>query len=291
MKHHKIKAGDIDLLAGCPPCQAFSSMRRLNGHRQVRDRKNKDLLFDFLRFVRQLRPKVILMENVPHLGKDRRFLMMQRLFNKLGYLGKPEIFNAADFGVPQRRRRLIYIASRVGSIEYARAFQRNGQLTVRNAIGHLRPPGNTGDPLHDFPESHNARITHLIAKVPKDGGSRSSLGKRLQLPCHRKCDGFKDVYGRMWWDKVAPTITGSSFNPSKGRFLHPSQDRAITLREAAILQSFPEGYSFSLRRGKCAAAQMIGNAFPPKLVRAHASNILNRLCSGPTTVQAGRSLN
>jgi DNA (cytosine-5)-methyltransferase 1 len=107
------------------------------------------------------------------------------------------------------------------------------------------------------------------------------LGRQRQLKCHRKCDGFKDVYGRMAWDEVSPTMTGGCVNPSKGRFLHPTKDRAITLREAALLQAFPPSYFFSLRRGKFPAAQMIGNALPPEFIRRHALRVLNTIRKHP----------
>src|SRR5690606_18933389 len=106
---------------------------------------------------------------------------------------------------------------------------------------------------------------------PKNGGSRSDLPKELWLSCHLKRPGsYKDVYGRMAWSDVSPTITGGCISPSKGRFIHPEQDRAITLREAALLQTFPDNYKFSLRKGKDFAALMIGNALPPVLIHAHA---------------------
>src|SRR5690606_12010561 len=114
--------------------------------------------------------------------------------------------------------------------------------SVRDAIGDLPKPSVSDDPLHDPMEDRSERIAKMIALIPKDGGSRSALGKRRQLECHKRCNGFKDVYGRMAWDDVAPTITGGCVNPSKGRFLHPTQNRAITLREAALLQSFPPNY-------------------------------------------------
>jgi DNA (cytosine-5)-methyltransferase 1 len=118
---------------------------------------------------------------------------------------------------------------------------------------------------------------NLIKLIPKDGGSRGDLSLRYQLPCHKRCDGFKDIYGRMAWYDVAPTITGGCLNPSKGRFLHPEQNRAITLREATLLQGFPRGYVLSLRRGRFAAAEMIGNALPPGFVKRHAKQIVRFL--------------
>lgn len=277
MKKLGLKPGELDLLAGCPPCQAFSSMRRLNGNRRVFDRQSKDLIFEYLRFVRSLRPKVIMIENVPRLRDDYRFNDIRKSLRGLGYIGDPEIFNAADHGVPQRRRRMVFIASRVGEIEYAEALEQGRRLTVRDTIATMPRPGRSGDPLHDLPENRSKKVRRLIAKIPKNGGSRISLGREHQLECHKSCDGFKDVYGRMAWDEVAPTITGGCFNPSKGRFLHPSQNRTITLREAALLQSFPQNYFFSLERGKSGAAQMIGNAFPPRFVESHALQIREHL--------------
>lgn len=278
LKHHGLCKGHLDLLTGCPPCQAFSSMRRLNGRRRIHDRESKDLVFEYLRFVEGLKPKVVMIENVPRLIDDYRFNQVRRRLWDLGYIGQPAIYDAADAGVPQRRRRMVYIASRVGEIEHPEPV--TYRQTVRDAIGNLRRPGRSGDPLHDLTESRSSRITDLIARIPKDGGSRSALGKRNQLKCHRSCDGFKDVYGRMAWDTVSPTITGGCVNPSKGRFLHPDQNRAITLREAALLQSFPPDYFVSLDRGKFAAALLIGNAFPPQFVRHHAILIRKRLQNG-----------
>jgi DNA (cytosine-5)-methyltransferase 1 len=120
---------------------------------------------------------------------------------------------------------------------------------------------------------HKPEIAELIRAVPKDGGSHRTLSSGVQLDCHKRCDGFFDIYGRMAWDEVAPTITGGCVNPSKGRFLHPRQDRVISLREAALLQTFPLGYRFLLERGKYPAAQMIGNALPPRFVRRHALSV------------------
>lgn len=278
LRHHKLRKGELDLLVGCPPCQAFSAIRRLNGNRIVRRKTEKDLVFEFMRLVRGLFPKVVMLENVPRLMNDYRFQSVKSELRKLGYEGEPQIFNAADFGVPQRRRRLVYVASRIGVID-CRAVVKVDRRTVRDAIGKLKPAGKSGDPLHDIPENRTQAIVERIANVPKDGGSRSDLGDAEQLECHKSCDGFKDVYGRMAWDAVAPTITGGCFNPSKGRFLHPEENRAITLREAALLQSFPSDYFFSLDEGKCAAAQMIGNAFPPAFVQHHAESIREKLVS------------
>ena len=266
----KLKKGQLDLLAGCPPCQGFSVMRTRNGNNRVRDQRN-DLVFEFLRFVKALRPKTIMMENVPVLAENRRMMKIKKKLKAMGYEsnGTPIVLNTAEYGVPQRRRRMILVCSRVGTIVLPVGTKK--RKTIHQAIGKLRKPGKSGDPLHDLKEKRDPKVVRLIKLIPKNGGSRSDLPKRMHLPCHQKLEsGFSDVYGRMRWDDVSPTITSGCVNPSKGRFLHPSQNRAITLREAALLQSFPRNYHFSLRGGKEAAALMIGNALPPAFIKKHA---------------------
>lgn len=273
LNYHKLKKGRLDLLTGCPPCQAFSSIRRLNGKKRIYDKESKDLIFNFLAFVEGLYPKVVMIENVPQLIEDYRFSKVVNHLRSLGYDGQPKILNAADFGVPQRRRRMVYIASRIGDLGNFAPLISNENVTVRDAIASLPLAGHSGDALHDLPEKRSKRVSQLIKMIPKDGGSRSALGEEAQLSCHKRCSGFNDVYGRMSWDGVAPTITGGCVSPSKGRFLHPEQNRAITLREAALLQTFPQDYFFSTSKGKYKTAEMIGNAFPPRFVRFHAAKI------------------
>lgn len=261
-----LRVGELDLLAGCPPCQGFSAMRTLNGAIAVDDPRN-DLLFEFQRFIEVLLPRVIMMENVPGLAADKRFSDFAARMKQLGYVGEPRILNAAEYGVPQRRRRLIYLAGMGMAIPFAKPVPKH--KTVSDAIGDLIEAGNSGDAVHDIPEHRSPKIMALIKRIPKDGGSRTDLPKKDQLPCHKRCNGFKDVYGRMAWDSQAPTITSGCFNPSKGRFLHPDEDRAITMREAALLQGFPIDYKFLATNSKSAVALMIGNALPPPFIAAH----------------------
>lgn len=263
----KLTPGRLDLLAGCPPCQAYSTVRTLNGHRSVRE-STKDLLFQVLRFVKRLQPKTVMLENVPGLKDDARWGVFVSRLTKLGYSCRFDVLNAAAYGVPQRRRRLILLASRVGEPAFAPPARR--RRTVIEALQGVGRRGSSGDELHDFPENRNHRVLRLIKRIPKNGGSRTDLQKRFQLDCHKEFDGFKDIYGRMKWNDIAPTITGGCVNPSKGRFVHPRRDGAITLREAALLQTFPRRYFFSLSKGKHAVAAMIGNALPPEFVRRHA---------------------
>jgi DNA (cytosine-5)-methyltransferase 1 len=270
-----IKRGELDLLAGCPPCEGFSSMRTLNGSQPVQDKRN-DLIFQFLRFVRKLRPKAIMLENVPDLRKDGRFSRFCAELKLLGYdADNFDVLDASNYGVGQRRRRLILLAGLNGHIDFAP--KQTSKVTVQEVISGLPVAGTSGDPLHDVPEKRHPRIFDMIKCIPVDGGSRSQLGESRQLQCHRNFNGFKDVYGRMAWGKPSPTITGGCVNPSKGRFLHPVEHRTITLREAALLQGFPLNYKFSLRRGKFLAAEMIGNALPPDFIRCHARQVLKFL--------------
>ncbi len=277
MEELGLKKGKLDLLAGCPPCQGFSTIGTRNGNKKGDDPRN-DYVFEMLRFIEAFLPKTIMMENVPALAKDGRMDLVKARLKKIGY-NNPDvrILNTADYGVPQNRRRMIFLCSRVGKLKVEKSRGDIKLKTVRSAISKLPVPGNTGDPIHDYPEKRSDKIKKRISLIPKNGGSRSDLSEEYELDCHKKTDGFKDVYGRMSWDKPSPTITGGCSNPSKGRFLHPEQNRTITLREAALLQTFRRDYKFSLRSGKQGVAVMIGNALPPKFIRFHARNILNHL--------------
>jgi DNA (cytosine-5)-methyltransferase 1 len=249
-------------------------MRTLNGKRSVRDKRN-DLVSEFVRFVEALRPKAIMMENVPGLAGNGRFRQFCKRLGEIGYRGEYQILNAAAFGVPQRRRRLIYLAGLNRKLSFAKP--RTDFRSVRDAISSLGAAGRSGDAVHDIPERHSENIQELIKSIPKNGGGRTDLSDSRQLECHKLCDGFKDVYGRMEWDKSAPTITSGFFNPSKGRFLHPTKNRAITVREAALLQGFPKSYKFNAEYGKVALALMIGNALPPPFITAHARQVSKEL--------------
>jgi DNA (cytosine-5)-methyltransferase 1 len=263
-----MRPGELSLLAACPPCQGFSTMRTKNGTRWNRDRRN-DLIFEVLRIVRSMRPISVMMENVPGLAGNRRCRDFRKGLESLGYRVKFGVLNAVDFEVPQKRRRLVLLASKVGEPEFAPKAK--SYPTVRDVIGNITPPRRSRDPLHNYSTRRSKRIEILIRKIPRNGGSRMALGPKHQLPCHKRLDGFKDVYGRMAWDKPAPTITGGCINPSKGRFLHPIANRAITLREAALLQTFPGTYRFPLDHGRYAVAMLIGNALPPEFIRRHAT--------------------
>jgi len=268
----KLTTADIDLCAGCPPCQGFSTVRTLNGSKTIDDPRN-DLIAEYVRFVRCIKPRAIMLENVPGLLNDARFTAAAEELESLGYPATDgaRILNAADYDVPQNRRRLVLLCVRNGTVEFPVA--RPAGRTVRDALAGLGEAGKSGDPLHDLGERRSDRVMALIEAIPEDGGGRLDLPNAQRLKCHKDFTGFKDVYGRIRWDRPAPTITGGCHNPSKGRFLHPIAHRAITLREAALLQGFPPHYAFALDRGKLAAAAMIGNAVPPPLAAAQAAAI------------------
>jgi len=258
-----LRRGALDLLAGCPPCQGFSTMRTHNRSSHVRDARN-GLVAQFGRFCEALQPRALLMENVPGLEADRRFRLLTKRLERLGYQLTWRVLDAAEYGVPQRRKRFVLLGLKGGCVAFAPPAAR--RMRVRDAISALVPPQFSEDPLHNHGETRSQEIIQLIRDIPKDGGSRGDLGPDRQLACHQRISGWNDVYGRMAWDQPAPTMTSGCVNPSKGRFLHPEEDRAITLREAALLQTFPRNYKFPLTEGKFKAASLIGNALPPKFV-------------------------
>ena len=274
MEKLNLEAGELDLLAGCPPCQGFSTLRTFNGSYEI-DEPMNDLVFEFARFARILLPKTLMMENVPGLMDDDRIRRLQRRLRTLRYKCNVRVLDAAEFGVAQRRQRMILLGSRFRPPVFSSPIRR--KRTVAEALRVLPTPETSQDPIHNYSVRRAEHVLSLIRRIPKDGGSRTDLPDEDQLECHRGFDGFKDIYGRMAWRKPSPTITGGCINPSKGRFIHPEEDRAITLREAAVLQGFPKGYMFDLARGRYSVAQMIGNAFPPKFAEHHARSLYQQL--------------
>ncbi|HLG33873.1 MAG TPA: DNA cytosine methyltransferase [Bacteroidia bacterium] len=263
----------LHLLAGCPPCQGFSSVRRLNG-KNVRDERN-DLIMQYLRFVKALKPLTIMMENVPALEKYHLFKDMVKELRKT-YNVKYKVVNVKEYGVPQRRRRLVLVGSRLGVIQIATGNKE--KVTVRDAIGKMEPIAITKDPIHRIVAKHTAKVLERIKLTPKNGGSWKDLPAEYILKCHDKENvGFNDIYGRLRWDDYSTTITGGCLNPSKGRFLHPEEDRVISAREAALLQSFPKSYKFPADISKTSLALLIGNALPPKFSYIQSLNIKKHL--------------
>ena len=262
-----LKHGNLDLLVVCSPCQPFSSQQR-----SVTEDDRSDLILQTIRFANALAPKLILLENVPGLAGPRFKTLRDKLLTGLKregfYLSTTRRLDAADFGVPQRRVRYIMIASKDhASPELPQDTVAGTQVTVRTAIGDLQPlksgEADPNDELH-FARQHRAVALKRLKHIPPNGGSRESLPDALQLRCHKGHKGHPDVYGRMTWDAVAPTLTTGCTDLTRGRFGHPRDDRALTLREAARLQTFPDDYRF-IGNSKEIATQ-IGNAVPVKLI-------------------------
>ena len=271
----KLKGQQLHLLAGCPPCQGFSSIRRLNKKASIRDSRNR-LVLEYLRLVKGLKPLTIMMENVPGLKDYFLFIKVVKELYKLGYNPQVAIVNVKEYGVPQRRKRLVMVGSLLGDLQIEKSI--NERSTVRKAIGDLTPVEKTNDSVHKIVAVHTSKIMERIKLTPKDGGSWKDLPKKYKLECHKKDNvGFNDIYGRLRWDDYSTTITGGCLNPSKGRFLHPKENRCISAREAALLQSFPIDYKFPTNITKTSLALLIGNALPPKFSYYQSKNIYNHL--------------
>jgi len=287
--------GEVDVLVGCPPCQGFSFLKRTRRKKGLRDRRNS-LVATFVERVRQIRPKVAVFENVAGIlyGSHRRYLnLLTAGLSRAGYVTACGAVNAADYGVPQFRIRTIALAaereqlSKPLSLPSPTHFDPaqaapggRSWVTVRQAIGDL-PPLAPGEKSRDFPNHdaplHRESTLRVIKSVPKDGGSRRNLPKSLWLPCHLKLNdrnqrGAESVYGRMRWDEPSSTITTGCHQPSCGRFIHPEQDRAITLREAARLQTIPDDFVFEGSKEQIGI--QIGNAMPMKLAQVLARQVL-----------------
>ncbi len=280
--------GQLTVMVGCPPCQGFSRMRNENG---VEDKRNR-LVLRYAAFVKEFMPRYAIFENVPGLWRTQHgkqlYGELRTLINELGYQIQEQVVEVADFGVPQHRKRVIVIAAaRKLSLPYLSPTHSNPEkittdksrlkpwMTVREAIRRYPPlvAGQNGEANGTYP-NHIAsktgeKVLEFIRQVPPNGGSRTDVVEEHWLRCHIEHRGHKDVYGRVAWDRPANTITSGCTNPSKGRFVHPEQDRAITPREAAALQGFPDSFVFE---GRSIPSQ-IGNAVPPPLAGAIASSI------------------
>ena len=265
------EADDV-LFAGCAPCQPFSQQR--NSPEEHRDR---NLLSEFGRIVEEYLPAYVLVENVPGIkgkGHDVFEAFLQRL-QENGYQYDYSILNAKNYGVPQNRKRLVLIASRVAPIIMP-AITHDGSLerpyrTVADAIGGF-PHIEAGQSSEALPNHKATNLSELnlrrIRATSHNGGSRTEWPEDLILACHRaKGAGHTDVYGRMAWNEVSPTLTSKCCSISNGRFGHPEQDRAISFREAAALQSFPDDYIF-YGNSEAIIGRQIGNAVPVVLAQA-----------------------
>jgi len=265
--------GALRMLAGCAPCQPFSAYRRgadTSGEEQW------PLLREFARLVREVRPDLVTMENVPRVGTSEVFRDFVAALEDEGYEVDWRIVYGPEYGLPQHRRRMVLLASRHGVLPVPDGhLQPEDFMTVRDAIGSVSPvrSGATDDldQLHTARKLSELNLQRVRASRP--GGTWMDWPEELRSACHRRSSGasFHNVYARMEWDKPAPTITTLANSFGAGRFGHPDQDRSITPREAALLQGFPDGYRFAPSTGKMsmsAITRMVGNAVPPPIARA-----------------------
>lgn len=277
---------EIRVLAGCAPCQPYS---RLN-QKVATDQKMAPLK-KFASLIAEVRPDIVSMENVAGLMDTKKYPIFGdflRVLKKLGYFYDFKVINTADYGVPQNRKRLVLLASSLGPISIPDPTHQK-HLTLRDAIADLPTikdgVTNLDDPLH-YSRKLNAVNKKRIRATPKDGGTQKSWPKELLLDCHKRDTGKSfavSVYGRMWWDRPASTMTTQCVGLGNGRFGHPDQNRAISLREAARIQTFPDSYVFFNRESVMtvgAVAKFIGNAVPVRLgevlglaIRKHVKNV------------------
>ncbi len=274
---------DIRILVGCAPCQPFSSHSNKNPNKKKSEKWS--LLSDFLRLIGETKPVVVSMENVPNLSNQDIFKDFLAQLESLGYKVTYSNVFCPDYGIPQRRRRLVLLASKLGKISLIeRTHNPSNYVNTHRVIGNL-PPVKSGD-VH--PEDKLHRTTKLSPinekriKASRPNGTWLDWDESLRLECHKKASGFsyKSVYGRMSWDEPSPTITTQFFNYGTGRFGHPVQDRALTLREAALLQTFPKSYKLCALHEEVSITRIgthIGNAVPVKLGFVIGKSILRHL--------------
>lgn len=259
----------IKLLAGCAPCQPFS---KYSSTRKSDDDKWM-LLREFQRLILGCHPQLVTMENVPQLRTHEVFLKFVKTLKTEGYHVDYCVVSCAEYGLPQLRKRLVLVASKLGPIKIiAPTLSSENFRSVAMAIGHL-PPLHAGerhntDPLHFSASLSDTNLKRIIYSKP--GGTWRDWPESLRAACHSKDSGstYASVYGRMQWNKPSPTMTTQSYGYGNGRFGHPEQNRALSLREIAILQSFPDDYQFfepGTEMSTRAICTMIGNAVPVRL--------------------------
>ena len=281
------ECGTVDVVAGGPPCQGFSIQRR-----GTKTDSRNDLVLRFSTFATTLRPRAIVMENVPTILGPRGKEFVEQVTSEwveAGYSVHRAVLNAAEYGVPQLRRRAFIVGIRrdldaVFSFPNPR-LRPNEYKTVRDAIADLPPPPRDFSEHPDFPNHRRVAASEInlerLSFVP-EGGGRLDVPLHLQLPCHVNSNGHRhlDVFGRLWWERPAGTLTAMFDNFTRGRFAHPEQNRNITGREGARLQSFPDHFEFL--GPKKDVARQIGNAVAPLMAQAVGEALLEAL------VQSGR---
>lgn len=288
LKAGNFKNGKDVILIACPPCQGFSNARRSS--ERLNDPRNR-LVYEFLRVVEEIKPYAFVLENVPGLAQsigEPIFTQIIQKLNNLGYNTVHDVVNTADYGIPEKRKRLVVIGTRDPKLRLTFPPKTNADPmiiselpawnTVRKAISDL-PSINAGqksekDKMHVAASLSETNLKRM-EQTPHDGGNRLSWSQDLILKCHKNFNGHTDVYGRMKWDSPSPTITGGCAMLSKGRFGHPEQNRAISLREAARIQTFSDDFKFVGNFGQI--AKQLGNAVPPLLGEIIAKTLIKSI--------------
>ena len=284
-KLYSQKKNVIKVLAGCAPCQPFSSYAFKNKNK---DKDKYNLLYEFGRLVKEVHPDIVTMENVPAIASFKLKSVLADFVEVLqneGYNVKYKVVYCPDYGIPQTRKRLVLLASRLGNIDLiSPTHKKENYVTVKDAIGHLPPleagQGCPTDALHRCRALSPLNLQRL--KSTPYGGSWKDWPADLMLECHKKESGksFGSVYGRMVWEEPSPTMTTLCTGIGNGRFGHPVQNRAISAREAALFQTFPITYKFFTNEHEVSltkASRYIGNAVPPKLGEVIAQSIKSNL--------------
>lgn len=275
------------ILIGCSPCQFWSMIPT----KKEKSEQSKDLLKEFRRFVEYFNPGYVVVENVPGVKRRKEESGLEDFILWLennSYIVHAAIHEVSEYGVPQHRKRFTLIANRINAIEIEPLKYFGKKLRVKDVIGESngfpkikQGHKDTSNFMHTAAGLKQINLDRL-AITPHNGGTRMAyvFDEKLAVPCHfKKTDSFKDIYGRMWWDRPAPTITTKFFSISNGRFAHPDEDRAISLREGAVLQSFPKTYKF-IGSSISNIARMIGNAVPPTYAKVIGLAIINHHNNG-----------
>lgn len=277
------REGAFKILVGCAPCQPFSQMTFKYGIENFNDKKY-DLLLEFGRIIEDIKPMIVSMENVPQLQKSNVFHKFIEILKQKGYYYDMQVVYCPDYGISQGRRRFVLLASLLGEIHLIPATHDKARVNVRSYIEDL-PPIKAGEVCKTDRLHQSAKLSDLNLKrirYSKPGGSWRDWPEELRCECHKRESGqtYSSVYGRMEWDKIGPTITTQFHCYGTGRYGHPEQDRALSLREGALLQTFPKDYDFidpkvdfSIRD----IARHIGNAVPVRLGEVIGISIKNHL--------------
>lgn len=286
-----LKDDDYKLVAGCAPCQPYSMYQKNKDHESRTKHSSYGLIIEYLKVVEYIQPDFVIMENVRELKNDQFFKNeFLSYFKDNNYFIDYKIVDMQDYGAPQRRKRLLFLATKM-TIPNFTNFTINTDLVIKkksvfDAIGHL-PKINAGDidkhdPIHQSSKLSDLNLQRIKHSIP--GGTWKDWPKQLLLECYKKETGktFTSVYGRMRADDVAPTLTTQFTRYGTGRYGHYEQDRAISLREGAILQTFPNDYVFDKSIGTTAISRQIGNAVPPIFSEILGKDLVRKLKKTPT---------